>query len=114
MLRFIFGVVFAGVFAALPAQAQLTDRSATITTTAATVIPAAGGAKRTFIMLYNHGAVTVYCRWGAAAVSAAAGTFGLIGPGGNMILTQPQTVPGDYLSCITGSSTAVLTVQTIP
>lgn len=111
MLRLIVAIL---LLAAWPAQAQLTDRSATITTTAATIIPATGGAKRTWIMLYNHGSVTVYCRWGAVAVSAAAGTFGLIGPGGNLLLAAPQTVPGDYLSCITGSSTAVLTVQTIP
>lgn len=99
---------------AMPAQAQLTDRSATVTTTAATIIPAAGAQRRSFILLYNHGSVTVYCRWGTTAVAAAAGTWGLIGPGGNMILTNPQVIPGDLLSCITASSTAVLTAQTIP
>lgn len=91
----------------------LVDHSLTVTTTAADALDAVTS-KRSYLMIYNHGSVIVYCRWGATAVAAAAGTFGIPANGGNMLLTNPDPIPGERLSVITGSGTAVLTVQTMP
>ena len=101
-----------GLALALPAHAQ-TRTQPTITTAAATVLAAAGAQGRSYLTLYNHGSVGVCCSFGATAVAATA-DFCLNGPGGNLILVKPQTIPGTLLSCITASSTAVLAISVIP
>ena len=109
MKRLLFVLI---LLAAWPAQAQMTDNSATVGTSASTVLAAA--TNRSFILLYNRSSNTIYCSWTATAVANAAGTFGLVGLGANLLITKPQVIPGNALSCIASGASSGLTALTIP
>ena len=105
-------VFLVGLLAAFPALA-MTDSSANIGTGASTPLAAASGT-RSWVMLFNRSANNIWCSWTGTATVAGAGTFGLIGLGSNIVLSRPNLVPQEALSCIASGAGSGLTVLSVP
>jgi len=107
-------VVIVALLVGIPAYA-MTDSSATVSTSASTVLAAASGSTpRRNIHIVNRSTDNIWCKWTGTAAAAAAGNFPLLGQGATIIYGPSGQVPQEALSCISSGASSGLTILVSP